>query len=181
VAQTEFCVEDGVASWSVRPNRSITPRGRRLCLGFVAFNALVVAASAALLGAWPVVPFAGLEVVLVALAFRVVESHDADFERFVTDGVTFEWTRQCGHLVEALRGNLAWVRVASAGLSGSKGIRLSYSGQSVLVGRDLAERDVRAWISRRPTALGNHSLGSVAGSEDRAAALGHDERCPKFN
>src|SRR3974390_3557251 len=63
------------------PNRSLGPAGRRIFLGAMAVTTLGVAGFAAAIGAWPVMPFAGLEVALVVLAFHVVALHDADFER----------------------------------------------------------------------------------------------------
>ena len=64
-----------------RPNRSLGPVARRWALGAIAFTTLGVAAGAAAFGAWPVMPFAGLEVALLVVAFRLVARHDADFER----------------------------------------------------------------------------------------------------
>jgi uncharacterized membrane protein len=63
------------------PNRSLGPAGRRWVLGGIAATAFAIAGGAAAIGAWPVMPFAGLEVALVAFAFRVVRMHDEDFER----------------------------------------------------------------------------------------------------
>ena len=63
------------------PNRSLGPRGRRLFLAMIGVTTITISAAAALIGAWPVMPFAGAEVLLLVLAFRVVASHDADFER----------------------------------------------------------------------------------------------------
>src|SRR6267378_2000688 len=63
------------------PNRSLGPLGRRWTLAAIAATTFAVAAGAAAIGAWPVMPFAGLEIALLALAFRVVQMHDGDFER----------------------------------------------------------------------------------------------------
>src|SRR5258706_8811689 len=63
------------------PNRSLGTAGRRVFLGAITATTLGVAAFAAALGAWPVMPFAGLEVALLFLAFHLVRLHDADFER----------------------------------------------------------------------------------------------------
>src|SRR2546423_2485781 len=63
------------------PNRSLGAQGRRWFLAALAATTIAVATAAALFGAWPVMPFAGLEIALVLLAFHVVRAHDADFER----------------------------------------------------------------------------------------------------
>src|SRR5260370_26585286 len=63
------------------PNRALGPAGRRWFLGLVAATTLGVAAGLAALGAWPGMPFAGIEGALVALPVHIVRLHDADFER----------------------------------------------------------------------------------------------------
>jgi uncharacterized membrane protein len=63
------------------PNRSLGAQGRRWFLAALIATAFAVATLATIFGAWPVMPFAGLEVMLVLLAFHVVRAHDADFER----------------------------------------------------------------------------------------------------
>src|SRR5690349_12415022 len=63
------------------PNRSLGAVGRRWCLAAIAAGALVSATFATAMGAWPVMPFAGLEIALVAAAFALLGRHDGDFER----------------------------------------------------------------------------------------------------
>src|SRR6202162_5738667 len=63
------------------PNRSLGAAGRRWFLGALAATTFGIATGAAAFGAWPVMPFAGLEIALVLLAFHLVKLHDADFER----------------------------------------------------------------------------------------------------
>src|SRR5438105_13845907 len=63
------------------PNRSLGAQGRRWFLAALIATTFAVATLATIFGAWPVMPFAGLEVALVMLAFHVVRAHDADFER----------------------------------------------------------------------------------------------------
>jgi uncharacterized membrane protein len=48
-------------------------------------------------------PFAGLEVVLVAIAFRVLSQHDADFERLEIGDHEVRW-RRGARGAHALRG-----------------------------------------------------------------------------
>jgi len=52
------------------PNCSLTPRGARLFVGSLAAITFAVAAFFALQGFWPVLPFAGLEIGLLAWAVR---------------------------------------------------------------------------------------------------------------
>jgi uncharacterized membrane protein len=55
----------------LEPNRPLGPKGRALVLGFVAFVSLVTGVLFALQGAWPVTPFFGADVALLALAMHV--------------------------------------------------------------------------------------------------------------
>lgn len=68
------------------PNRSLGAEARLWALGAICATTLGVAAGATAIGAWPVMPFAGLEVALLAFAFRVLGRHDADFERLEIGG-----------------------------------------------------------------------------------------------
>ena len=68
------------------PNRSLGAGARLWALGAICATTLCVAAGATALGAWPVMPFAGLEVALLVFAFRVLGRHDADFERLEIGG-----------------------------------------------------------------------------------------------
>ncbi len=53
----------------IRPNRSMTAKGMSLFVVFVGLAVFLVAMRFALLGAWVILPFAILEVVLFAVAF----------------------------------------------------------------------------------------------------------------
>jgi len=55
----------------LQPNRPLSARGQLLLLGFVALVSLVTGALFALHGAWPVTPFFGADVALLALAMHV--------------------------------------------------------------------------------------------------------------
>lgn len=63
------------------PNRSLGLEARRWALLTISATTLGVAAGASAFGAWPVMPFAGLEIALLAIAFHVLGRHDGDFER----------------------------------------------------------------------------------------------------
>lgn len=69
-----------------RRNNSLSAGGRRLVLGSLAALAFAISLGFAFSGAWLVFPFAGLEILVVYAAFRVMERHAADFERLSLDG-----------------------------------------------------------------------------------------------
>lgn len=65
----------------LKRNCSISPRGLLLAFALLAALALGIAAAFAVLGAWLILPFAGLELVLLGAAFWITARHAADYER----------------------------------------------------------------------------------------------------
>jgi uncharacterized membrane protein len=121
------------------PNRSLGVEARRWVLGAIAATTLGVAAFAAAIGAWPVMPFAGLEVALVALAFRVLGKHDADYERLEIGEheVRVEWSEAgCASRFVA---NRPWARVVMGRRGDRCTLRIAYAGRMVPIGRMLSD------------------------------------------
>lgn len=125
------------------PNRSLGPAGRRFALGAIAATTLGVAAFAASIGAWPVMPFAGLEVLLLVVAFHVVQRHDADYERVEVgehEVVVEGCHARCPFRFVA---NRAWARLV-VGLAGGRcTLQLAYAGRSVPLGRMMTDAERR--------------------------------------
>lgn len=63
-----------------RRNNSLSPGGGKFVLGSLVVLVLAIALGFAFRGAWLVFPFAGLEVLVVWLAFRHMERHAGDYE-----------------------------------------------------------------------------------------------------
>jgi uncharacterized membrane protein len=117
--------------------------GRRWALAAIAGTTLGVAAFAAFIGAWPVMPFAGLEVGLLALAFRVVQSHDADYERVEVG--EHEVVVEGRHARAQFRvvANRAWARLV-VGLAGGRcTLQIAYGARSVPLGRMMTDAERR--------------------------------------
>ena len=76
----------------VRPNSSLSPLGSLKLLVVLAIMALLVALSFLHIGAWLVLPFAGLELVAFAFAFHCLSLHASDFESItvINDMVVIE-------------------------------------------------------------------------------------------
>lgn len=68
-------------SWIVRPNHALSPQQAGGLLLGAAAATLPIAFVFSLFGAWPVLPFAGLEVAALWLALRHLRRHAADEER----------------------------------------------------------------------------------------------------
>ena len=123
-----------------RRNNSLSSSGRQLVFAFLFTVSIGIAVAFAALGAWLVLPFAGLEMLVLYWAFRYVDRHAADYERIVFDGdrVSVEW-------VEVGRArrhefNRCWARLVVSRDGGR--VALRSHGREVEVGRhrDAAQR-----------------------------------------
>lgn len=72
-------------SITTRPNCSLSPEGTVRVFSVVTLVTLLFAFGCLLLGAWPVLPFAGAELVGLFLCFRHVWRHAGDYERLTMD------------------------------------------------------------------------------------------------
>jgi uncharacterized membrane protein len=69
-----------------RRNNSLGTSGRLLAFGIICAVSIGIAAAFAAIGAWPILPFAGAEMLVLFLAFRHVERHAGDCEWISIDG-----------------------------------------------------------------------------------------------
>jgi uncharacterized membrane protein len=151
----EAVVTPGSAVFSITARRqcSLTAKERHLAFGLIFAVSLVIGFAFAFFGAWPILPFAGLEVVAVYLAFRWVDRHAGDFERLTVDGdrVTVESVER--EAVSRFELNRHWAQVVLArdGVSGQVRLALRSHGREVEFGRHLndAERAQLAMELRR--------------------------------
>lgn len=76
-----------------RRNNSLSSSGRFHVLVFVFTVSVGIAVAFAALGAWPILPFAGLEMLALLLAFRDIDRRAHDYERIAItdDRVRVEW------------------------------------------------------------------------------------------
>ncbi len=79
----ELPFRDGNAGFSLilKRNCSISPAGLAGVFGALAAVALAIGAAFALAGAWLVLPFAGLEIAALAIAYLAYARRAADYER----------------------------------------------------------------------------------------------------
>jgi len=78
--QEEFSIE-------ILRNRSLSRSGRALALILMGSTTLSVGMVITVLyGAWPVLPYAGFEILVLWLGFRWIAGHDGDYERITVHG-----------------------------------------------------------------------------------------------
>jgi uncharacterized membrane protein len=125
------------------PNRSLGPGGRRVFLALIAATTLGIGSLAAAVGAWPVMPFAGLEVALVFFAFHLVRLHDRDFERLEIgpDEVRVE-SRRAESLTRFVA-HRTWARVIVEERGARCTLGLAYAGRTVQLGRLMSDEGRR--------------------------------------
>lgn len=78
-----YVAEPHQQQWLLKRNCALSPSRLALAVGLIGLVSLVVALVCAYFGAWPVVPFAGLEIVALVVAFVVYGRHAGDYERIV--------------------------------------------------------------------------------------------------
>jgi uncharacterized membrane protein len=133
-----------------RRNNSLSSGGRLLVLGSIAVVLLAISLGFALNGAWLVFPFAGLDILVVYLAFRYVERRAGDYEciAFHAENIVIE--RQHAARTERFDFNRHWVQVALIEPQGAKRGRLLLRshGKEVEFGIHLTGEQ-RAALARR--------------------------------
>ena len=78
---------------TLTPHRSLTPTGKRVVIGLIAALALVPGLVFYVAGAWPVVGFLGLDVLLVYVAFRLNYRSGRRYETLELSPARFTLTR----------------------------------------------------------------------------------------
>ena len=140
-----------------RPNRSLNSRQQWLVFWGVALPCMGIASIFAGLGYWLVLPFAGLEIGLLAWAFESLRAHDADYESITIQGqrLILEW-RDAGQM-RRREWNTYWTKAECVCEQNEHNCRLCVisHGEAVELGRYLDDQGriklaeaVRANLSR---------------------------------
>ncbi len=128
----------------IKRNCSISPAGLFRVFALLALATLGIGAGFAVAGAWLVLPFAGLEVVALGLAFLINGRHAADCERITLAGgrLTVEVVEGARRARYAMDARNVRVAVDGGGNFDSR-VRLRGAGGNLEVGRHFdAERRV---------------------------------------
>jgi len=140
---TEDCAgkSAGAFVFNSRPNHSLTRPQERLVFWSLAALCFTTASVFSVLGYWPILPFAGLEMGLLAWAFKALRGREGDYESLVIDGdvVVLEW--HAGTRGERREMNRRWVRVACGCRTPGRNCRLSLSshGRATEIGQYLSD------------------------------------------
>ncbi len=126
-----------------RPNRSLGVGAQRWVFCAMAATTLGVATAAAAFGAWPVMPFAGVEVAILAFAFRVLRRHEADFERLEVGEFEVRVEARDAQFHTRFVAHRPWARVVVRDSGARCSLRLAYAGRTVPLGRLLSDEGRR--------------------------------------
>ena len=135
------------------PNRSLAPSARRWVLAGIAATVLLIAGAAMVIGAWLVMPFAGVEIAVLALAFRLVALHDGDFERLEIGDYEVRVEGRDARRETRFVAHRPWARVVVRERGARCTLVLAYAGRMVPLGRLLTDEgrrrlagQLRGWI-----------------------------------
>lgn len=120
---------------AARRNNSLTSADRIFGFGLIAFVSLGIAAAFAFLGAWLILPFAGIEVLVLYLAWRWIERHAHDYELLTIAGDVVEIEVADDKRLQRFRFNRCWTQVICAQDGGSLSLRSH--GRPIEFGRHL--------------------------------------------
>jgi uncharacterized membrane protein len=155
------------------PNCSLSPGDARRLFAFVAATSLAIAGLFVASGYWPVLPFAGLELALLAFALTasVKRRHYLETIEISEADITIT-SRGPGGILES-RFSRHWARVTLRGPRGWQPSRLVIEshGRACEIGSFLTEEERRA-LRRRLTALVGRTSDSpaLAAGDDGSAA-----------
>ena len=136
----------------LKRNCSISPAGLLWVYGLIAAVTLGIAAVFAALGAWVILPFAGIEVVALGIAFALNGRHAADYERIELGAGSLTVEVCESDSVRRHEFNPARASVMVAGAGRSMRVMLEAPGRSLEIGRHLHERarlDLAGELNRR--------------------------------
>lgn len=140
---TEHCAggSAGAFVFQSRPNLSLTRPQERIVFWSLAVLCFATASGFALLGYWLILPFAGLEMGLLAWALADMRRREGDYESLVIEGdvVVLEW--HAGSRGERREMNRHWARVTCDCRMPGRDCRLSVSshGRATEVGQYLSD------------------------------------------
>ena len=149
----------------IRPSRSLSQRGQTLIFCAAAVPSLAFAAIFVAQGYWPVAPFLGLDVALLALAFWVIRRRGAAFEEVIVSAEAILIRRADG-LSQAEEDHLptTWTRLERDEDPdfGCQSLRLSHRGRSAAVGGMLSPSERSDFGHALAAALARAQKGGLA-------------------
>jgi uncharacterized membrane protein len=122
---------------TTKRNCSMSPQALVWLLVFTACLSFAIGIGFALFGAWPVLPFVGLELIALAAAFYAHARHAADYEQIVVrDGVMLVEVHEGGRC-EVHRFHPGWVQLHTRKAADDVRVGIRSHGRELEIGRHL--------------------------------------------
>lgn len=127
-----------------RPNNSLSSEGSVKLLAVLGCLALIVAIGFTHIGAWLVLPFAGLELVAFALAFYHIRAHSADFESITIEGDQVLVEKKYSRQVSSAVFQRYWTQVSvKESSNGKNALMIGSHGREVEFGKHFIDDEQR--------------------------------------
>lgn len=146
--------EPVLMDWLMKRNCSVSPQQFVCFYVSLALFSLAIALLLVVRGAWPVLPFTGIELLVVGIAFVIHARHAVDYERIRLFPSRLVIEQVSAERLTQFEFNPRWVRVES-GASPRDPVKLVSRGQTVAVGQHLAQHrraqfanELRMWLRR---------------------------------
>lgn len=141
----------GLGSVTLCRNNSLSWQGNKLFFGFMVVVSLTIALMFVLLGAWPILPFAGLELAVLGLCIYLTALRKKDREviEFSEEQLVLQKVRSAKLVSQKFeRADVYFERIESATHGGAAKLHLcALNGGHVEIGIDLAEEEKESLIS----------------------------------
>ncbi|HTH62346.1 MAG TPA: DUF2244 domain-containing protein [Paraburkholderia sp.] len=146
--------EPVLKDWTMKRNCSVSPRQYVTFFASLALVSIAIAVLLLLNGAWLVLPFTGIELVVVGGAFAIHARHAVDYERIRLYPNRLVIEQVSADKLTQFEFNPRWVRVEPGALPRDPVLLVS-RGQAVAVGLHLTQerraqfaRELRTWLAR---------------------------------
>ena len=142
ISQAGLAETDDVFEFISRPNCSLTRAQQQRVFWGLAGVCFGIASAFAAMGYWLVLPFAGLEIGLLAWAFEVIRAREFDFESVTIRGDTLILEWHDGKRSGRREMNRHWARViCRCRRSGRCRVSLRSHGKETELGQFLSDED----------------------------------------
>jgi len=133
-----------------RPNSSLTAKGRVYAVVIIAAISFAVAIGFSLIGAWVVLPFAGIELLAMGYAFYYIHCHSQDYESIVIEGDQISVEKKSYKAVSKMVFNRYWVKVLlRLTPNGDQMLSLRSHGKEIDFGRSYMTNDQRLELAKQ--------------------------------
>lgn len=132
-----------------RPNNSLSSEGAMKLMAILGVIALIAAIGFTRIGAWLVLPFAGLELLAFGLAFYHIRVHAADFESITIDGDTVLVEKKRSRTTSAEVFQRYWTQVSVIeSVGGKNALMIGSHGKEVEFGKYFIDDEQRMALMR---------------------------------